>query len=118
MNEPHKHAELIKAWADGAIIQSRVKGDSGQWLIWDEIHTPAWFTDDDIEYRIKPKEKQKVKMWQWVYKDHYGGYIELTQQFYESKEDASQDYRMTHTGCEEVLFKADWTEIEVEVEDE
>jgi len=52
MNKPHKHAEMIKAWADGAEIQFREP------LIrdWKDIKchlTPYW--NDECEYRIKPK---------------------------------------------------------------
>jgi hypothetical protein len=50
---PHKHAELIKAWADGSPIQYRAVPNHGDWkdapehLIWD------W----NAEYRIKPREE-------------------------------------------------------------
>lgn len=43
--QPRPHAELIKAWADGAEIQ--VKG-AGMWL---PASSPTW--DADLEYRIK-----------------------------------------------------------------
>lgn len=48
-NKPHKHAELIKAWADGAAIQHQSLGKEG---VWYSIGEPAWcpFT----VYRIKP----------------------------------------------------------------
>jgi hypothetical protein len=50
--KPHKHAALIKAWADGAQIEWKdPKYDNP----WDSIKTPAWF--EDIEYRIKPEPK-------------------------------------------------------------
>lgn len=47
----HKHADLIIAWAEGDIIQ--FLGKNGEWL---DCHKnkPSW--DDDLEYRIKPKE--------------------------------------------------------------
>jgi len=44
----HKHAELIKKWADGAQIQ--VKYDD-----WEDTNSPQW--NEEFEYRIKPKEK-------------------------------------------------------------
>jgi len=50
MNKPHKHAELIKLWADGAEIQYKPGGKGGNWL--DNEH-PTW--DCCIEYRIKPQ---------------------------------------------------------------
>lgn len=51
-NEPHPHAELIKAWADGAKIQWFDDYDS-KWK--DTVdNTPMW--DDKIQYRIKTEE--------------------------------------------------------------
>ena len=47
--KPHKHAELIKAWADGAEIQ--LKGRNGEWI---DIF-PDW--QEKCEYRIKPEPK-------------------------------------------------------------
>lgn len=62
MSKPHKHAELIKAWADGAIIQC-----------YDEFHgvwkdrggpggnvQPRWI--ESLDYRIKPKIVEYVVM--------------------------------------------------------
>lgn len=48
MNKPHKHAEVIKAWADGAEIELWCEGD-GLWL---PCPGPSW--DDSLEYRVKP----------------------------------------------------------------
>jgi hypothetical protein len=50
----HKHAELIKAWADGAEIQ--IKNNSTGWE--DMDCTPSWA--DGFEYRIKPEPKPDV----------------------------------------------------------
>ena len=50
--KPHKHAELIKAWADGAEIE--VKDFYGDWVA---DKTPNWTWN---EYRIKPESKQYV----------------------------------------------------------
>ena len=52
MKIPHKHAELIKAWADGAEIEVR---DSSEWQ---ETTTPTWRCY--FEYRIKPEPKPDV----------------------------------------------------------
>jgi hypothetical protein len=52
MNQPHKHAELIKAWADGAEIEVC---SNGQWTY---FSNPRWY--DDVEYRIKPEPKPDV----------------------------------------------------------
>ncbi len=51
--KPHKHAELIKAWADGAEIEV-YQPAFGRW----EKAEPAWHTS--FEYRIKPEPKPDV----------------------------------------------------------
>lgn len=51
----HKHAELIKAWADGAIIQLKLGDDT--WV--DSVdNDPSWSVES--EYRIKPEPKPDV----------------------------------------------------------
>ena len=62
--KPHKHAELIKAWADGATIQMKSKVDGGWWDV--PFNNPDW--DENYEYRIKPEEKKPVVRWLWAYK--------------------------------------------------
>lgn len=49
--KPHKHAELIKAWADGATIQ--FKSLNGEWM-----DCPESIWGESCEYRIKPEPKQ------------------------------------------------------------
>lgn len=51
MGKPHKHAELIKAWADGAQIEYL---ENGNWVDC-HVNGPAW--DSTTEYRIKPEPK-------------------------------------------------------------
>ena len=53
MSKPHKHAELIKAWADGAEIEV-YQPAFGRW----EKAEPTWHTS--FEYRIKPEPKPDV----------------------------------------------------------
>lgn len=66
----HKHAELIKAWADGAEIQSRNIGE-----YWADNQRPIWA--EDTEYRIKPK--QPVVRWLWAIKiDKWDGWDLMT----------------------------------------
>lgn len=49
MNKPHKHAALIKAWADGAEIE--YKSDvTGQWFPCGD--TFEWYVG--MDYRVKP----------------------------------------------------------------
>ena len=52
---PHKHADLIKAWADGAEIEQQSRITDGKWY---EQKNPCWGTD--TTYRIKPTPKPDV----------------------------------------------------------
>lgn len=52
--QPHKHAELIKAWADGAVIQFLGRNS---WYDC-KYNCPSW--DVTTEYRIKPDPKPDV----------------------------------------------------------
>lgn len=63
--KPHKHAEVIKAWADGAEIQ--LLDDNGIWLDFREGDTPAW--NPAYKYRVKPQPKPDVVVSRWVYSD-------------------------------------------------
>ena len=55
--KPHKHAELIKAWADGqAEVEYRYPKDDGSWSLWKDL-TQCVF-HDWYEYRIKPEITQ------------------------------------------------------------
>ena len=51
--KPHKHAEVIKAWADGATIQA-----SNGIFEWEDIPNPTWQLN--LEYRIKHEPKPDV----------------------------------------------------------
>jgi hypothetical protein len=53
----HKHAALIKAWADGATIEYRTRRSwyDESWTNWYPNPQPSWNTDDSTEYRIKPE---------------------------------------------------------------
>lgn len=53
MKTPHKHAEVIKAWADGAQVEYRSHLPSGEWI---ETQSPDWL--EDYEYRIKPEPRK------------------------------------------------------------
>lgn len=53
MKTPRPHADLIKAWADGAEIESKY-GD-GRWT---DCGSPMWVSGG--EYRIKPEPKPDV----------------------------------------------------------
>jgi hypothetical protein len=49
MNTPHKHAEVIKAWADGAVIEIKSASSDD----WHEVTNPTWIKIR--EYRVKPE---------------------------------------------------------------
>ena len=52
-NPPHKHKDLIIAWANGAIMQFRTTGGG-----WSDVQgNPAWVIG--ISYRIKPTKSAK-----------------------------------------------------------
>ena len=74
MNKPHKHAELIKQWADGAEIEYL----SNHTDSWETIERPTFY--DDEQYRVKP---QPLECWATLYPNGiYGG-------FYGTEEKAS-----------------------------
>ena len=55
----HKHAELIKAWADGHTIErlwTDINHPTRAWWMID--YQPDW--DEYLEYRIKPEPKPDV----------------------------------------------------------
>jgi hypothetical protein len=62
--KPHKHAELIKAWADGAEIEEL---DHTSWVKRDN---PCWFLG--MEYRIKPAPKPDIVKYIEVYPEARG----------------------------------------------
>lgn len=59
MRTPHKHAALIKAWADGAEIEVR-----NEYHEWTYCEYPSWYYAR--EYRIKPEVKTiKYRRYLW-----------------------------------------------------
>tara|TARA_R110000772_G_scaffold129472_2_gene237618 strand:+ start:33381 stop:33815 length:435 start_codon:yes stop_codon:yes gene_type:complete len=56
-NPPHKHAELIKAWADGAEIEVEVTVGCGRYVPLAKANKPLWLLDR--AYRIKPTKTAK-----------------------------------------------------------
>jgi len=65
MGTPHKHAEIIKAWADGAEIQYRTSHD----YPWTNTgNNLGWY--DLTEYRIKPEPKPDRVVFLNVYEHH------------------------------------------------
>jgi len=68
MKTPHKHVELIKAWADGEIIQYRNNED------WIDVREPSWIAD--VQYRIKSEPAQSLK-WHYSNARNTGNYRRL-----------------------------------------
>lgn len=55
----HIHAELIKAWADGAEIEClQEPAEDG---VWEVILSPSWHPN--AKYRIKPTPKPNIVMY-------------------------------------------------------
>jgi len=56
----HKWHKEIKAWADGAEIEYRIRKPNEPWSDWDLVIEPTWHlnTWQEIEYRIKPQPKE------------------------------------------------------------
>ena len=59
MKTPHKHAEIIKAWADGAEIEIY---DDGTWK---KAWNPNWY--EACVYRIKPEPKLDVVLYSFAH---------------------------------------------------
>jgi len=77
MNKPHKHAELIKAWANGATIQFKSQSVQNMW--YDCAYKFEWH--DDYEYRIKPESNAElVKQTLYIYNDNEKGCSWVCQQ--------------------------------------
>lgn len=76
MKKPHKHAELIKAWADGAEIETKITTSitDAFWCGCD----PLW--DEEHEYRIKPEPKPDYTSTRRVFLkrcDSFGHFAEM-----------------------------------------
>ena len=67
MGTPHKHADVIKSWADGADIQSLNIDNT-----WDDVKYPVW--NPLAKYRIKPEPKLITKMVELSLDDDDMGY--------------------------------------------
>lgn len=54
-NPPHKHAEIIKAWADGAEIEVYFSHNG-----WFSVSQPSW--SKGVKYRIRPANPNADKI--------------------------------------------------------
>lgn len=92
--KPHKYAEVIKAWADGHMIQYlHDDGEHEPWWVDITGNCVPWDLRDT--YRIKPAEK--VVRWLWVSKCIYNGrwYQSAAYMTQEEAEDSFRDTSIT-----------------------
>lgn len=100
MGKPHKHAELIKAWADGAEIEW-FDGDE-----WKEIYEPAW--SPLTNYRIKPEPKPDVVMYARVHEPRKGNIAAyITNAFVNAEAVGQPNLRIYYCGETRKLKKAE-----------
>ena len=71
-NVPHKHAAVIKAWADGAKIQVRIPGEGRLSHTWDDLEDEPIHWYNTLEYRVKPEPKPDFIKYARV--DQFSGY--------------------------------------------
>jgi len=75
--KPHKHAELIKLWAEGEIVQvSKLSSHD----VWVDDESPTWCSG--FNYRVKPKEYkmardewERVAEGKFLVTEHFSGKI-------------------------------------------
>jgi hypothetical protein len=59
----HKWHKEIKAWADGAEIQTDIS-EVKEEPIWIDVTAPAWDINDEYRIKPQPKEPQYYYVWQ------------------------------------------------------
>ena len=98
MGIPHKHRDVIIAWANGAQIQFL---DGDEWIDCHD-HAPRWH--EEMRYRVKPKT---VKREGWVNVYKYGPLraAALSPAFH-TKEEADQDAICDRVAC----IRIEWEE--------
>ena len=99
MGKPHKHAALIKAWADGATIQFRRTDSKWRNCV---KNIPAWDKAPDAEYRVKPETlKYRVAL----FKEAIGYWSDTT-----AYEETATEWEGLRTF---VRWLTDWIEVEI-----
>jgi len=96
----HVHADLIKAWADGAEIEAWDK-NALHWYHWEN---PRWMAN--IKYRIKPAEK--IVRWLWAWQPLGTNWNFITDRYYTETEIANSS--MSDGECK----KLEWSREEFE----
>lgn len=102
MKQPHKHAELIKAWADGATIEVH-HCENGVWTI---APNPGWYAG--MQYRIKPEPKPDVVMYARVHEPRKGNIAAyITNAFVNAEAVGQPNLRIYYCGETGKLKKAE-----------
>lgn len=106
--KPHKHAALIKAWADGAEIQVKDLTNYDdpcdcKWKDFSEFDDEVWYSK--WEYRTKPKTI-KYRTYLWTEKAGHSGVWTVTWQ-----QNVDNDYEYNRNF---VKWLGDWQEVVVE----
>lgn len=94
VRKPHKHAEVIKKWADGEKIQ--VSAGRGPWM---HVDKPHWSLDQ--EYRVKP---EIIKFRVALCQGSHDRYLMIQEECDENPESRS---------CGFIKWLTDWQEVEV-----
>ena len=98
MSKPRKHADLIKAWADGAEIQRWAESTKS----WVDAEPPSW--NDALEYRIKPNTlKYRLALYEQQNGSPDKSFVYV---FYETMPDPTRAGGF-------VRWLTDWTEVEL-----
>jgi hypothetical protein len=95
MGTPHKHRDVIIAWANGEEIEYLSPNNEG-WLSIVVQNTPGFY--EHYEYRIKPKRVKK-EGWVNVYETGYGN-------LFPTKEQADNCGSRWRTAC----IRIEWEE--------
>ena len=104
----HKYAEVLRAIADGKPVEFMYE-DGGYW----HLYVPecaSFHLRDDIQWRVKPKEK--VKKWRWVI-ERDGAFLVTDKHYHDWAEFHSAS--PIHESWK-VLQKVDHSMIEVDAE--
>ena len=108
------HAEIIKQWAEDETLEVECRFASA--YDWRLVQKPNW--DAEIDYRIKPKKKKNVEMWQWAVellpvlvgnKDMQGKV--LASEFYKNTDFLREYYKPEHW---KIICRIEGSRIEVE----
>lgn len=102
MNKPHKHAELIKAWADGAVIQYDI-GRGWSDYAKGTVAVPSW-NEPHIKFRIKPETVRYRLGLKHSWNMHTGVVICVTNEDEETGVAAMGSF---------IKWLGDWAEVEV-----